>query len=201
MGLSGRRGLVCALAIASLLGARGGSASVSIAVPLDDLVRDSQAAAIVTPVSQTSMWQDGRIFTYTEAHVDTRVAGSGLDDEVWVRTLGGEVGHVGQQVEGEAVLTVGRPSLLFLRAAHVLDGTTEPVAEPGAYSVTDRGQGQFPVVLDAAGNLRVRKSASAGALMAPRAPSGRMAADVLHGLEVSAATSAVGQAWKRVHGT
>ena len=33
-------------------------------------------AAIVTPYEQKAVWEDGRIITYTQAHVDTLVAGS-----------------------------------------------------------------------------------------------------------------------------
>ena len=35
--------------------------------------------------------------------------------EVWVRTLGGHVGDIGQHVDGEAVLMPSRPGLFFLR--------------------------------------------------------------------------------------
>lgn len=171
-------------------------ASVSIAIPFDDLVRDSTAAAVVTPESESSVWEDGRIITYTEVHVDALVAGSlGGAAEVWVRTRGGDVGHIGQAVEGEAVLTVGRPTLLFLRPPND--------EAPTPYVVTARAQGQFPIVLDEHGALRLHASFGTGhlvpkALAADGAPH-PLASAVLHGQTVSDAEGAVARAWDRLH--
>ena len=72
---------------------------------------------MVTPLEQRSYWANGRIYTFTRVRVDRNVAGSVDADGGWirVRTMGGVVDHVGQQVEGEAVLTVGAPALLFVQ--------------------------------------------------------------------------------------
>jgi hypothetical protein len=184
---------------------RDASASTSVAIPFDALVSQSSAAVFVTPVTQTSVWEAGRIFTYTDVHVDTRVAGARLADDVWVRTMGGEVGHIGQEVEGEAVLTIGRPTLLFLRPAVTLPvegaGSSPMGNAPGALAVTARAQGQFPMVLDAQKELRVRRSSAVGATLSPKGsiPS-VLASDTLHGLKVSEATGAIARAWSRLHG-
>ncbi len=167
------------------------------------LVRASSAAAFVTPVTQSSLWEDGRIVTYTDAHVDELVAGSGLADEVWVRTLGGEVGRIGQTVEGEPVFTVGRPSLVFVRPARAISAQAMASGGgviPGVYSVTARAQGQFPVVLDAAGEFRVRESSGVGATMAPKGTVPPvLAAQILHSLKVTEVAETVGQSWSRLH--
>jgi hypothetical protein len=165
-------------------------ASVSIAIPFDTLVHESTAVAFATPIAESSVWEGGRIVTYTQLHVDTRVAGdAGSGDPVWIRTLGGAVGHLGQSVEGEASFTVGRQSLLFLRALSA-----------GMYTVTARAQGQFPVVLDDGNELRVHKSSGVGAIVPPRPPSGAvLAVSVLHGLKLTEATQAVTAAWGRLH--
>src|SRR5438067_5620753 len=78
-------------------------ASVSFTVPMDALVEESSAACVVLPLDAKSVWENGRIATYTRVHVDRVLAGS-APSEVWVKTLGGAVGDVGQMVDGEAVL-------------------------------------------------------------------------------------------------
>ena len=87
-------------------------ASVSFTVPMDALVEESSAACVVSPTFATSVWENGRIATYTRAHVDRVLAGS-ASNEVWIKTLGGAVGDVGQNVDGEAVLRPGRQSVVF----------------------------------------------------------------------------------------
>jgi hypothetical protein len=178
-------------------------ASTSIAIPFDELVRQSSAAAVVTPMTQMALWEDGRIVTYTDASVDTPVAGAALGSDVWVRTLGGEVGHLGQAVEGEAALMVGRPTLLFLlpaMALHAGDPAAEPEPMPGVYAVTARAQGQFPVVTSEDGQLHVVRSSAMGALVLPKGVAvPRLASDALHGLKVADATDSVAGAWGRLH--
>jgi len=174
-------------------------ASVSFTVVLDALTHDSVAACLETPVETKSVWEDGRIVTYTRVHVDRVIAGS-VASEIWVRTLGGEVGDIGQQVEGEAVLRAGQQSLLFLTQWE------------GSWVVTARGQGQFPIVRDVAGALRLHKNAHAGALLPPQpAAVARVraatsvvnaaspAADVLDGKSIDDAATEIGGAWRRTH--
>jgi hypothetical protein len=116
-------------------------ASVSIAVTWDGLLRESTAAALVTALDGRAVWEGDRIYTYTHVRVDRGVAGElATGDEAWVRTMGGVVGRVGQVVDGEPVLTRGQTSLLFLHPI--------PARPPGAFDVTARGQGQFPLVAD-----------------------------------------------------
>jgi hypothetical protein len=186
---------------------RTADASTSVAVTWERLVQASTSVATVTPVTQTSVWEGGRIVTYTDAHVDEPVAGAPLAEHVWVRTLGGDVGRLGQLVEGEAVFTVGRPSLVFLRPATMLaaGGGASPQGAPGPYAVTARGQGQFAVVVDPHGDLRLRHGASAASALAPRAahepgaPEPAPAVGVLDGLRVADAAAALADAWRRFH--
>lgn len=180
------------IAFVALTVASTASGSVSIAEPFDKLVTDSTAVAVVTPVSQTAAWESGRIYSFTSVHVDEQVAGEAVPGELWVRTLGGTVGDVGQRVEGEPVLVVGRPSLLFLRVSSL-------APQSGAYVVTARAQGQFPVVPDDQQQLRVRRSSAAGATVRPKGAPVLLASDVLHGLKVHDAEEAIRQAWSRLH--
>ena len=195
------RFLAFALALAPLVGAgaaveRTAHASVSIAVTWDGLLKESSAAVVATPVESRSVWENGRIFTYTRVHVDRSIAGDiATGGDVWVRTMGGVVGKIGQIVEGEAVLAPAHASLLFLH--------TGPV---GGFDVTARGQGQFPVVVDATGAAppKVVRSNSVGAIVAPRLPTPattqpRLAADVLHGRAVDDAARDIAAAWSAAH--
>jgi len=169
-------------------------ASVSFTVPMDALVEESSAACVVSPTFATSVWENGRIATYTRAHVDRVLAGSAAN-EVWIKTLGGAVGDVGQNVDGEAVLRPGRQSVVFL-------STFE-----GTLVVTARGQGQFALVND-----HLRKKVWAGALLASNptvlsrirartteAEAVMPAADVLDGKTIDDAAPHIAAAWARTH--
>jgi len=180
-------------------------ASVSIAVTFDGLVRETSLAAVVTPIEQRAYWENGRIYTYTRVSVDRVLAGGAADGagaasdkpgEVWVRTMGGIVGKIGQAVDGEAVLIVGRPSLLFLHSG-----------PPGALEVTARGQGQFPIVVDEKKATRVIRAGNVGALLQPKSRTTQattpaaLAADVIHGRLLDDVARDVASAYKRLHAT
>lgn len=168
-------------------------ASVSIALSWDDLLGESIAAAFITPIESRSVWEQGRIVTYTRVHVDRTVAGAlPAAADPWLRTLGGVVGHVGQRVEGEAVLSFGDQALVFLRAG--LGGT---------FHVTERAQGQFPVVAKAGSGPRVVRPNAVGLLVkpiaAPSSSAARLAADVLHDRAVDDAARDIAADWERTH--
>ena len=192
-----RRLLAASVTVAALAATNAG-ASVSIQVSWDGLLPESTAAAVVTPSDSRSVWENGRIYTYTHVHVDRGIAGDlATGGDAWVRTMGGIVGNVGQRVEGEAVLAPGQASLLFLHT-----GGTAPA---GVYQVTARGQGQFPVVpaTDPAAPPHLVRSTAAGALMAPHTvgpvPAPVLAADVVHGRAVEDVAADVAAAWARAH--
>jgi hypothetical protein len=168
-------------------------ASVSIAVTWDGLLHESTAAAVVVPVQTQSVWENGRIYTYTRVHVQRPVAGDlAMDAEPWVRTMGGVVGKIGQIVDGEPVLTRGQSSLLFL---HPGPGTV--------LEVTARGQGQFPVIKDATASAKLVRNTSAGAVFPPRVAAGaaapQLAADLVHGRALDDVARDVAAAWGRTH--
>jgi hypothetical protein len=195
---------------------RDASASVSIAVSFDALLKDADAVAVITPVDSQSIWEDGRIYTYTKVKVEQGVAGDvGTGSEQWVRTMGGVVGKIGQMVDGEPVFILGKQSLLFLRK----------YKSNAIFEVSARGQGQYPVTVDE--NTKIRKvirSATAGVLLPPRQPRSvaaiesklepqsvttpaplespvmpKLAHDVIHGKLLDDATREIAAAWKRLH--
>jgi hypothetical protein len=191
-----QRGLLgaCVVVAAVALATDTARASVSIQVTWDGLLHESTAAVMATSVEQRAVWENGRIYTYARLHVDRAIAGAGelpSGGEAWVRTMGGVVGSVGQVVDGEAVLTPGQSGLLFLHPG-----------PPGAYVVTARGQGQFPLVHDADPKAppHLVRSNSSGALLPPRpAPTSPFAADVVHGRVVDDVARDVVAAWDRTH--
>lgn len=191
-------------------------ASVMIAVPFEALVKDADAVAIVVPEEAKSVWEDGRIYTYTKVRVDQGVAGDTAGQELWIRTMGGVVGKIGQLVDGEPVFTVNKPALLFLRKFKA----------GGTWEVSARAQGQFPVVRDEAKKTkRLVRSANVGMLLPPKsaraqvegqvegqgpvAPQAqgaatdvtkiRLAGDVLHDRPLDDATKEIAATWKRLH--
>jgi hypothetical protein len=198
LGLLGRRArrtskataaLFSVLALTVLLASPEARASVSVSVAFDDLVQRASAAAVVVPVEQRSVWEDGRIATYTRARVERLVAGR-LPREIWVRTLGGAVGRIAQLVEGEATFASGEASLVFVHPHD--DG-----AATGTFGVVEGAQGQFPVVVSG-GGPRLAASKSGGALLPPPATT-RPAREVLVDQSLEDAARSIGAAWGRAH--
>jgi hypothetical protein len=186
---------------ASLMGLPHAEASVSLTVLLDELVRESSGAAVVSPIEHHAVWEDDRIVTYTRVRVERVVAGS-IAEPVWVRTLGGEVGDIGQIVEGEAQLAAGQSSLFFLRP-HLDPVTRRPT---GAFAVAEGAQGQFPVVAPAGGKAHLELARDLGALYPPseaqrkRSPTAPIARDALCNRPLEAALRAIVEAWRRIRG-
>jgi hypothetical protein len=119
-------------------------ATLAREITLRQLVVRADLAVDGTAEESTTVWEnvDGagkRIVTYTRVHVGETVFGAGGKD-VWVRTLGGIVGEIGQTVEGEAELHVGERAVFFLHAR-----------EDGTHVIVDMAQGHFPVAVAVAG--------------------------------------------------
>ncbi len=121
-----------------MLSASEAHASVSFAVDTDRLVTRAELVLRATALDSYAAWEGTRIVTYSKLHVDETIAGSTKDSEVWVRSLGGQVDHLGQWVDGEPVFNQGQSSLVFLSKD-----------EGGAYVSVARAQGQIPLSFDA----------------------------------------------------
>jgi hypothetical protein len=170
------------------------SASVAIAVSFDELVHAATAVAVVTPLEQRSVWEQGRIYTYTRVRSDTVVAGN-MPGDAWIQTMGGVVGDIGQSVEGEAALVVGTPSLLFLERRG-------GEAASAVLRVTARAQGQFAIVNGEDKTPRLVRTHDIGLLM-PNRPfdlrSRVLAIDVLSDRALDDAVRTIASAWQRLH--
>jgi hypothetical protein len=89
-----------------------------------------------------------RIVTYTRLTVEEALDGRNpADSEVMVRTLGGQVGPLGQVVHGEAELRREQVCVVFLKDRR--DGT---------FRVTGLAQGHYPLAFDQAGVRRLETS-------------------------------------------
>ena len=168
-------------------------ASTALEVTYEGLLGNSSIVALVTPMEQRSLWENGRIYTYSRTYTDRTIAGVHAEER-WVRTLGGIVGDLGQIVEGEAVLTVGHPAFVFLRPGPL-----------GAFEVCARAQGQFPLALDDTKRLRLVRSHLAHTVprvqQAPRKarPAARPAPEVLHGRLLDEVSLEVSADWSAIH--
>ncbi len=204
-----RRAAIIALALAptSLLSLglaagfleRDARASVSISIAFDDLVKGSVSAGVMTPVEQYATWENGRVYTYTRVHVDNAIAGDlGTGAEAWVVTAGGTIDKITQWVDGEAVLTVGTPSLLFIKP--------DPKF-PGLYMTTSRGQGQYTVVTDQQTQTQRLVIGSGHGMVLPppskaqasTATTPVLARDAIHGHRLDETIRNVAVAWGRLH--
>ncbi len=162
-------------------------ASLARGASLRELSQESRHALLGTALASDSRWEyvgtKKRIVTYTRVRVDELLAGDALDSEVWVRTLGGKVGKLGQVVHGEALLLTGERTLLFLTPTD------------GVLAVTEMAQGHFPIRNDASGTARLAPS--------PRLPElrevDRSAAKELVGKLVPDASERVRKAWRDAH--
>jgi hypothetical protein len=165
-------------------------ASVSVAVTLAELVDHANLAVVARATERQSRWEElagsRRIVTYTRLEL-LRTVGGAPPAELWVRTLGGVVDRIGQQVEGEARLPVGSRSLLFLTRA-----------PDDAWVVTARAQGHYPLVATTQGKTKLRRSPDVGAVVARKGPS-VPAHDALVGRELDSALQVVRATWAERH--
>ncbi len=170
-------------------------AAVSVAHTLEELVDQSRWAVLGSAKERVSNWEEvagsRRIVTYTRVEVSQIVFGKGLEKSVWVRTLGGAVDRIGQQVSGQAELRLGQRALLFLSrtpsGAVVVSGAAQghfPIAEPKKAvpkKAVPRKEGE---------SARLGYSPSMGKVMPRKGPSISVH-EVLIGLEPKAAVAKI----------
>lgn len=184
-----------------LTGPRAAEAAVAIQLSLDELVASTSYVVVATGTEQRSQWEElggsRRIVTYTRLSIERAVAGQ-PDREVWVRTLGGIVGKIGQQVSGDAQLTLGVPALLFLTrtgSAVVVSGMSQ-----GHYPVIDKVEKPTAAAQGVQRSLvrHLVASPDAGAIL-PRPGPAISARELLVGSTLDTAIDAVNRAWKATH--
>jgi hypothetical protein len=134
-------------------------ASVIIPTSLQELVQTSEHVVVATPRVGDSAWEDvggsRRIVTYTRLTIEEAIdSREPADSELMVRTLGGQVGPLGQVVHGEAELRRDEVCVLFLKDRR--DGT---------FRVTGLAQGHYPLVFDTGGTRRLNTSPHLGEVL------------------------------------
>ncbi len=104
------------LAVAVLLASAVASASTMVTLSLDDLFAASTLVARVRVTSTRVRWATPkRLVTIAECEVQEVLHGPRSFGALRVVTPGGELGGVGQHVEGAAEFAAGEEAVLFLR--------------------------------------------------------------------------------------
>lgn len=141
MGQVSRRGLLVGLASGAVATTFGVTASATIvrALSLPALVQGSRRIVVVTALASESHFEDlgrrRRIVTDTRVRVEEGLAkADGIESELLVRTLGGSIGRLGEQVHGQARLAQGESCVAFL-----LQGPD------GLHYVNGMAQGHYPL--------------------------------------------------------
>lgn len=142
MGLLSRRGLLLGIGSGVAASAFSGHASATVvrSVSLVALSKGSRGIAVVTALDSESHFEDlgrrRRIVTDTRVRIEENLAKSeGMDSELLVRTLGGNVGRQGERVHGQVQWTMGKPCVAFL-----LQGPD------GIHYVNGMAQGHYPLL-------------------------------------------------------
>jgi hypothetical protein len=151
--------LLAALAAAGAASApRPASATILQAATLDELAREADLVAVVTPtVDRRSYWREGRIFTDVRCVV-TAVLKGASGPSVVVRLPGGTVGDIGQSVAGAPALGANVPVVAFL---------TRP--RDGGRAVLSMAAGLLPVSV-VGGVVQVLPARTEGITFLPGAP-------------------------------
>jgi hypothetical protein len=144
-----RRGWLAGLGTLTWMAPDWATAGTFLPISLDELVTNSRHVVVGTPRGGDSVWEEiggsRRIVTYTRLTLDEVLDDTApQDSEVLLRTLGGQVGKLGQSVEGEATLRRDEVCVAFL--APRSDGT---------FQVAGLSQGHYPLRSDAAGTRRL----------------------------------------------
>jgi hypothetical protein len=126
-------------------------------VSLTYLVKASTAILVAVPRAAASRWEEQggsrRIVTVSEVEILQILDGrEPSDSRLFVQTLGGRVGNVGQLVHGEAELDRDKPQLMFLRPSEGFGNSA------GRLRLTGLAQGHYPIVDDDSGTPRLRLS-------------------------------------------
>lgn len=163
-------------------------ATVSVLMTMDELVSGSAVVLVGQPVERKSQWEElggsKRIVTYTRILVEETMGGEGRPESVWVRTLGGRVGDIGQHVAGEAQFTIGETAVVFLAKAGE------------ALVVAGMAQGHFPLIVGGDDRVLTSSPDTGTLLKRKKDDPARTARDELVGSTLANARKRVASAFK-----
>lgn len=167
-------------------------AALSVAYTLDELVEVTPEVVVAEALERQSVWEkigdSKRIVTYTKLKRTEAVYGA-APKTLWVRTLGGAVGKIGQHVAGEARFRLGKESVVFLTKD-----------KGGTYVVAGAAQGHYPVVADKDDSSirRLALSPNRGEIIRKKKQKTTIQ-EALGGVKVTAGVSKIKQAKARVN--
>jgi hypothetical protein len=145
-------------------------ASTFLPVTLSQLTDRSDVVVVATPIASKCRWaQIGKhqqLVTDMTVEVHWTLRGpDATGSDLVVRTLGGMADGLAHLVYGEARLTVGQTSLMFLKRGR-----------DGELHVFGMAQGHYPVVVDEVGEWRVETSpAFEGVMQADQSATAQLA--------------------------
>ena len=119
-------------------------ATTMVPLSLNQLTKSADLIVRVTIENKTSAWDNQRIYTYSQAKVTETLKDKNplRPKTITIKSLGGVVGDIGQQVHGSPHLITGKEYILFL---------IEP--EPGTYFVFGMEQGVVALSKDEDGKI------------------------------------------------
>ncbi len=136
-------------------------ATLSFSLSTAEMTKDADEIVVGQVTNIESTWEDGgkKIYSYVEVEVSESLKGVEAQ-KVLIRQLGGEVGEIGQRVEGLSTFDSGEEILVFLKENSA--GELEVVGmSQGKYQVlTDRASGTRTVQRDTHGLCFVQKDGS-----------------------------------------
>lgn len=113
-------------------------ASMSIGLSFKDLVAQSDVIVVARAVQRESTWENARIITVTRLQTHECWVGW-VGHDFRIKTLGGAIGNIGQNAEGQPSLPIGHTFVLYLRRG--ADGTYCPTGlEQGVLEILDEGK-------------------------------------------------------------
>lgn len=143
------------LFVAVALGAPSAQGSIVQALSLEELVEHADCIALGRVLfSESFQYPGGEIGTWYRIQVQQDIGGNAPDTEVIVETLGGRVGNLAMQVEGEPSFSVGERVIVFLsgggpyaafRAVGMGQGVMRVRNEGGIETVTQSRHGMMLV--------------------------------------------------------
>ncbi len=133
------------------------SATTMIALDVPEMTRVSAAVVRGTVASVSSRWNGDHSRIVTDAVIDVSEAYKGSTTKrITVTQPGGEVGDIGQRVEGVAKFSAGEELVVFLEA------------HGDAFIVTGMSQGKFTLTRQADGTVRAVPSRAEAMLLDPQ---------------------------------
>ncbi len=154
--------LASLLALTQSFEAQPAGASLARGLTLEELVTKSAHHVVATALDAHSEWAtfgpNRVIVTETRVRIEEALVGGSPGDELLVRVLGGRIGELGERVDGQAELVLGRACVLFLTRA-----------DEGRTFVTGAAEGHYLLAAHENDALRLEPSPHLPRLLHPEA--------------------------------